>query len=289
MNPFILISSVALVLQSIMLVLFYSLPDPLGLSLTEMFSGKTIWQISMAFGAILVLSSIFAFLKKPRLLAIFLAFYFLIAVVDYEVFRFSHQRLSYSFLRTYFHITNITDSTTISTLGGDLKGTILWLMIMLITVVSAITFVVYYTKKKTKLAQTLKKSSLKLPIVLGSVGLILSVIPLVLFLTGTRGIKTIPIINVPVDMRFTLGKHTLTSPVLHIAAVETFEFIRDNHKITDELVDDLDAFLPSHFGSSRVDAKRYPLYRNAPTHEYKAKQPYNIIFVFGESYKGFDF
>jgi hypothetical protein len=286
MNPFILISSVALVLQSIMLVLFYSLPDPLGLSLTEMFSGKTIWQISMAFGAILVLSSIFAFLKKPRLLAIFLAFYFLIAVVDYEVFRFSHQRLSYSFLRTYFHITNITDSTTISTLGGDLKGTILWLMIMLITVVSAITFVVYYTKKKTKLAQTLKKSSLKLPIVLGSVGLILSVIPLVLFLTGTRGIKTIPIINVPVDMRFTLGKHTLTSPVLHIAAVETFEFIRDNHKITDELVDDLDAFLPSHFGSSRVDAKRYPLYRNAPTHEYKAKQPYNIIFVFGESYKG---
>jgi hypothetical protein len=234
----------------------------------------------------LVLSSIFAFLKKPRLLAIFLAFYFLIAVVDYEVFRFSHQRLSYSFLRTYFHITNITDSTTISTLGGDLKGTILWLMIMLITVVSAITFVVYYTKKKTKLAQTLKKSSLKLPIVLGSVGLILSVIPLVLFLTGTRGIKTIPIINVPVDMRFTLGKHTLTSPVLHIAAVETFEFIRDNHKITDELVDDLDAFLPSHFGSSRVDAKRYPLYRNAPTHEYKAKQPYNIIFVFGESYKG---
>lgn len=286
MNPFILISSVALVLQSIMLVLFYSLPDPLGLSLTEMFSGKTIWQISMAFGAILVLSSIFAFLKKPRLLAIFLAFYFLVAVVDYEVFRFSHQRLSYSFLRTYFHISNITDSTTISTLGGDLKGTILWLMIMLITVVSAITFVVYYTKKKTKLAQTLKKSSLKLPIVLGSVGLILSVIPLVLFLTGTRGIKTIPIINVPVDMRFTLGKHTLTSPVLHIAAVETFEFIRDNHKITDELVDDLDAFLPSHFGSSRVDAKRYPLYRNAPTHEYKAKQPYNIIFVFGESYKG---
>lgn len=286
MNPFILISSVALVLQSIMLVLFYSLPDPLGLSLTEMFSGKTIWQISMAFGAILVLSSIFAFLKKPRLLAIFLAFYFLIAVVDYEVFRFSHQRLSYSFLRTYFHITNITDSTTISTLGGDLKGTLLWLFLMLLSVGGAITFVVYYTKKKTKLVQTLEKSSLKIPIVLGSVGLILSVIPLVLFLTGTRGIKTIPIINVPVDMRFTLGKHTLTSPILHIAAVETFEFIRDNHKITDELVDDLDAFLPSHFGSSRVDAKRYPLYRNAPTHEYKAKQPYNIIFVFGESYKG---
>ena len=134
MNPFLLIPSVALVLQSIMLVLFYSLPDPLGLSLTEMFSGKTIWQISMAFGAILVISSIFAFLKKPRLLAIFLAFYFLVAVVDYEVFRFSHQRLSYSFLRTYFHISNITDSTTISTLGGDLKGTLLWLFLMLLSV-----------------------------------------------------------------------------------------------------------------------------------------------------------
>ena len=47
-------------------------------------------------------------------------------------------------------------------------------------------------------------------------------------------------------MRFTLDKHT-HFPVLHIAAVETFEFIRDNHKITDELVDDLD-LLPSHFG-----------------------------------------
>jgi len=53
--------------------------------------------------------------------------------------------LSYSFLRTYFHFSNITDSTTISTLGGDLKGTLFWLMIMLITVVSAIAFVVYYT------------------------------------------------------------------------------------------------------------------------------------------------
>lgn len=286
MNPFLLIPSVALVLQSIMLVLFYSLPDPLGLSLTEMFSGKTIWQISMAFGAILVLSSIFAFLKKPRLLAIFLAFYFLVAVVDYEVFRFSHQRLSYSFLRTYFHISNITDSTTISTLGGDLKGTLLWLFLMLLSVGGAIAFVVYYTKQKKKLVQTLEKSSLKIPIVLASVGLILSVIPLVLFLTGTRGIKTIPIINVHVDMRFTLGKHTLTSPILHIAAVETFEFIRDNHKITDELVEDLDAFLPSHFGPSRENTIEYPLFRGAPTHEYKAKQPYNIVFVFFESYKG---
>ena len=177
MNPFILISSVALVLQSIMLVLFYSLPDPLGLSLTEMFSGKTIWQISMLLALFLVLSSIFAFLKTSFARYLF-SFYFLIAVVDYEVFDSTSDYLTLYALISY---TNITDSTTISTLGGDLKGTILWLMIMLITVVSAITFVVYYTKKKTKLAQTLKKSSLKLPIVLGSVGLILSVIPLVLF------------------------------------------------------------------------------------------------------------
>ena len=147
MNPFILISSVALVLQSIMLVLFYSLPDPLGLSLTEMFSGKTIWQISMAFGAILVLSSIFAFLKKPRLLAIFLAFIFSSPLSIMKFFDFS-PAIILLFLRTYFHISNITDSTTISTLGGDLKGTILWLMIVLITVVG-IAFVVYYTKKKS--------------------------------------------------------------------------------------------------------------------------------------------
>ncbi len=286
MNPFILISSVALVLQSIMLVLFYSLPDPLGLSLTEMFSGKTIWQISMAYGAILVMASIFAFLKKPRLLVAFLAFYFLIAVVDYEVFRFSHQRLSYSFLRTYFHFSNITDSTTISTLGGDFKGTILWLMIMLVSVGGAIAFILYYSRQKKRIKNTIQKMTVKVPVFLGLAGIILSIIPLVLFLTGTRGVKTIPIINVPVDMRFTLGKHTLTSPVLHIAAVETFEFIRDNYKITDKLIEDVDAFLPDHFDSNRIDAKQYPLYRNAHTHEYKAKQPYNIIFVFGESYKG---
>lgn len=175
----------------------------------------------------MVISSIFAFLKKPRLLAIFLAFYFLVAVVDYEVFRFSHQRLSYSFLRTYFHISNITDSTTISTLGGDLKGTLLWLFLMLLSVGGAIAFVVYYTKQKKKLVQTLEKSSLKIPIVLGSVGLILSVIPLVLFLTGTRGIKTIPIINVHVDMRFTLGKHTLTSPILHMNLFQGLEIRED--------------------------------------------------------------
>ena len=66
---------------------------------------------------------------------------------------------------------------------------------MLLSVGGAIAFVLYYTKQKKKLVQTLEKSSLKIPIVLGSVGLILSVIPLVLFLTGTRGIKTIPIIK----------------------------------------------------------------------------------------------
>lgn len=286
MNPFILITSAALVLQSIMLVLFYSLPDSLGFSLTEMFSGKTIWQISMAFGAVLLLSSIFAFLKKPRLLALFLGFYFVLAIADYEVFRFSHQRLSYSFLRTYFHFSNITDSTTISTLGGDLKGTLLWLFLLVLSVVGAIAFVIIYSWRQKKKAKNNKKNNIKIPVAFALAGLILSIIPLILFLTGTRGIKTIPLINVPVDMRFTLGKHTLTAPILHIAAVETFEFVRDNHKITEELVEDLDAFLPAHFGQNRLNAKEYPTFRSAPTREYKAKIPYNIILVMGESYKG---
>lgn len=286
MNPFILITSVALALQTIMLVLFYSLPDSLGFSLTEMFSGKTIWQVSMAYGAILVISSIFAFLKKPRLLTLLLGFYFILAIADYEVFRFSHQRLSYSFLRTYFHFSNITDSTTISTLGGDLKGTLLWLFLLVLSLVGAIGFVAIYSWRQKKNGQNNKKSNIKVPVSFGVAGLILSVIPLVLFLTGTRGIKTIPVINVPVDMRFTLGKHTLTAPILHIAAVETFEFIRDNHKITEELIEDLDAFLPSSFTQNRPNVKEYPGYRAAPSHEYKAKIPYNIILVMGESYKG---
>lgn len=282
MNPFILITSFAIILQSLMLVLFYALPDSLGLSLTEMFSGKTVWQVSMAFGAILVISSIFAFLKKPRLLALFFIFYFFIAIVDYELFRFSHQRLSYSFLRTYFHFSNITDSTTISILGGDLKGTILWLILLFVSIAGCITFVVFYSLHKKNNVKT----NIKVPVIFGIFGLIFSVIPLILFLSGTRGIKTIPVINAPVDMRFTLGKHTLTAPILHIAAEETFEFVLDDYEITDDLIDDLDAFLPSNFAQNRPNAKEYPAFRNAPSHEYKAKKPYNIVFVFGESYKG---
>jgi len=282
MNPFILITSFALMLQSLMLVLFYALPDSLGLSLTEMFSGKIIWQISMAFGAILVISSIFAFLKKPRLLAIFFIFYFFIAIVDYELFRFSHQRLSYSFLRTYFHFSNITDSTTISTLGGDLKGTILWLILLFVSIAGCVTFVIIYSLRKRNKV----KNNIKVPVIFGIFGLIFSIIPLILFLGGTRGIKTIPVINAPVDMRFTLGKHTLTAPILHIAAEETFEFVLDNYEITENLISDLDTFLPSGFAKNRRNAKEYPAFRNAPSHEYKAKKTYNIVFVFGESYKG---
>ena len=40
---------IALVVQTLMLVLFYRLPDPLGLSMVEMFEGKTIWQVFMAY------------------------------------------------------------------------------------------------------------------------------------------------------------------------------------------------------------------------------------------------
>lgn len=282
MNPFVLIASFALLLQSLMLVVFYALPDPLGLSLTDMFSGKILWQISMAMGAILVISSIFAFLKKPRLLALFLGLYFLVAIADYELFRFSHQRLSYSFLRTYFHLSNITDSTSLMILAGDLKGTIAWLGLILTTIIGSIALFVRYSRRKNQVAIATRR----VPATLAITGLILSIIPLMLFLTGTRGIKTIPVIQMPVDMRFTLGKHTLTAPILHIAAVETFEYIRDNHAITEELVHDLDAFLPASVAHNRPNVLEYPAYRAAPTHEYKAKQPYNIVLVFGESYKG---
>ncbi len=284
MNPFVLITALALALQSAMLVLFYALPDPLGLSLTEMFSGKIVWQISMAFGGILVLSSIFAFLKKPRALIVFLMLYFLLAIADYEVFRFSHQRLSYSFLRTYFHISNIADETTISTLGGDLKGTVSWFVLILVDIIGGASLFVYYTLRKKDLSH-LKR---RVPVTMLTLGLVLSVIPLVLFLAGTRGVKTIPVLNAKVDMRFTLGKHTLTAPVLHIAAEETFEFIRDNHKITDELIQDLDAFLPAHFAASRISGseKDFPAFRSGIPHEYKAQKKYNIVFIFGESFKG---
>ena len=175
-NPYVMMTMIALLVQSVMLVLFYTLPDPLGLSLTEMFDGKTIWQVFMAFGAIMTMGALFAFARAPRGLAIFFAFYFSIAAVDYDVFRFSHQRLSYSFLRTYFHLSNITDATTISTLGGDLAGTISWISLILLCFVSAIAFVVVYTVRLRKNRANLPTSK-KIPTILLTVGLALSVTP----------------------------------------------------------------------------------------------------------------
>lgn len=280
MNPFIPITLFAILLQSAMLVLFYALPDPLGLSLSEMFAGKTVWQISMAYGAILAITGLFAFIKKPRALSLFLLLYFILAAVDYEVFRFSHQRLSYSFLRTYFHISNITDSTTVSTLGGDIKGTIGWLFLLFADVAGFSAIIFRLSRKKGKANG---KPSAKLSLAFFVSGMTLSLIPLALFLAGTRGVKTIPVIGTQVDLRFTLGKHTLTAPILHIAAEETFEFMRDNYKITDALLSDLDAFLPKNF--DRAD-KDFPAYRKAPSAEYRAKRPYNVVFIFGESFKG---
>lgn len=284
----------AILVQSFMLVLFYSLPDPLGLSLTEMFEGKTIWQIFMAFGAILVMAALFEFARAPRALAVFYALYFFVAAVDYDVFRFSHQRLSYSFLRTYFHVSNITDSTTISTLGGDFVGTILFLAIVFACFALAIAYVIWYTLRLQKNRKTLvlnnktlpKKASKKVPAILFTCGMALSLVPLVLFLAGTRGEIELPVTHTKIDMRFTLGKHTLTAPILHIAAVETFEFFHDNTKITDELVKDLDAFLPSDFINKRKNAKEFPLYRNAPSYKYIAQKKYNILLIMGESFKG---
>ncbi|MCF0223789.1 MAG: sulfatase-like hydrolase/transferase [Fibrobacter sp.] len=272
-----------------MLVFFFSLPDPLGLSLLEMFSGKILWQVFMAFGGILVLSSLFTFAKKPRAFVLFFIFYFFLAIADYEVFRFSHQRLSYSFIRTYFHISNAFDSTTISTLGGDFLGTILWVGLLLAIIAAGTAVVIVFTLLKRRNPQkfsTLISTDKKIPISALILGTLLSITPLILFLTGTRGVIHIPVINASVDMRFTLGKHTLTSPILHIAAVETFEFIRDNEKITEELVNDLNAFLPQDKINLRDDAIEYPTYFGAPKHEYRAEQPYNIVFIFGESFKG---
>lgn len=288
-NPIVGITAAAFFVQAIMLVLFYSLPDPLGLSLMEMYSGKAIWQVFMAFGAILVVSSLFAFARAPRACAIFYVVYFFMAVADYEVVRFNHQRLSYSFIRTYFHPANITDATTISTLGGDMVGTVLWLSLLILIAVAGVAFVVLYiVRKKSKQWRSSSpigcvKPSKKLPVTMLASGLALSVVPLVLFLAGVRGTTEFPF---KIDWRFTLGKYTLTAPVLHIAALETFEFVRDDYTITEELVRDLDAFLPSDFAAARVNAEEYPAYRSAPTHEYRAKKPYNIVFIFGESYKG---
>ena len=287
-NPFIQITLFAFVLQTFLFAVFYALPDPLGLSMTEMFSGRMLWQFTMTYGAILALSALFAFAKAPRALSIFYVFYFFFAIVDYEVFRFTHQRLSYSYLRTYFHWSNVSDTTTTSTLGGE-PGTILFLGALFTTVAAAIFFCVYWTIRKSILKKAGKPTKLvfskKIPVTMLVSGLVLSVIPLILFLAGTRGTVTIPLIHSPVDMRFTLGKHTVTAPILHIAAEESFEFVRDNYKITDKLVKDMDAFLPADFAKNRVSLE-YPGYRKASAVEFKAKHPYNIVFIFGESFKG---
>ena len=287
-NPFVQITLFAFVLQTFLFAVFYALPDPLGLSMTEMFSGRMLWQFTMTYGAILALSALFAFAKAPRALSIFYVFYFFFAIVDYEVFRFTHQRLSYSYLRTYFHWSNVSDTTTTLTLGGE-PGTILFLGALFTTVAAAIFFCVYWTIRKSILKKAGKPTKLvfskKIPVTMLVSGLVLSVIPLILFLAGTRGTVTIPLIHFPVDMRFTLGKHTVTAPILHIAAEESFEFVRDNYKITDKLVKDMDAFLPADFAKNRVSLE-YPGYRKASAVEFKAKHPYNIVFIFGESFKG---
>jgi len=296
MNPIIFITITAMLLQTAMLALFWALPDALGLPMRELFQGKELWQLCMAFGAILFMSSLFALWQRrwsrvllpTRLLALFLGFYLAVAVVDYEVLRFSHQRLSYSFLRTYFHISNIFDSTAVSMLSGDGKGTALWLTLLLLSLVGGIATAIFLPfRKKTPFEFfAAKPFSIKFPLFLGVFGLVLSAIPLILFLSGTRGTKTIPIINAPVDMRFTLGKHTLTSPILHIGVLEIFERFRDRYKITEESIKDLDAFLPSEFSRHRPDAAEFPAFRSMPAHEYRAKIPYSIILVFSESYKG---
>ena len=289
MNPIIFIVIAAIFLQTVMLALFWALPNALGLSMQDSFKGKELWQLCMAFGAILFMSSFFAlwqckwqkFFLPARLLAVFLALYFAVAVVDYEVLRFNNQRLSYSFLRTYFHISNIFDSTTIAMLGGDAKGTALWLTMLFSGLAGGALLAIFLPFKKNA-----KPITFKTPLVLGASGLILSVIPLILFLSGTRETKIIPIINYPVDMRFGLGKHTLTSPVLHIGVLEVFERFRDNYKITEKIIVSLDAFLPSEFSEHRPNTMEFPAFRTAPTHEYRAKIPYSIVLVFAESYKG---
>jgi len=289
MKPLIFITIAAMILQTVMLMLFWALPDALGLSMRQLFQGKELWQFCMAYGAILFMSSFFALwqwkwrstLVPTRLLAVFLGFYFAIAVVDYEVLRFSHQRLSYSFLRTYFHVSNIYDSTATTMLEGDSSGTMLWLALLFLGLAGGIATAIFLPKLRR-----IKPFSIRTPLILGISGIVLSAIPLILFLSGTRGTKIIPIINVPVDMRFTLGRHTLTSPILHIGALEIFERFRDNYKITEENIKDLYVFLPPEFSEFRPNLVEFPAFRNVPTHEYKAKIPYNIILVFGESYKG---
>ncbi len=283
-NPIIAISVAALFVQCLMLVLFYSRPDPLGLSLSEMFSGRTIWQVVMAVGTVSVISSIFALLKAPRGLALFYVIYFFFAVADYEVYRFNHQRLSLSFIRTYFHPSNIFDATTISTLGGDGIGTVFWLGLLFLIILAGIVFCIVYTVRKWK--RNLVESAFVIPrkasVIALVLGIFLSAFPWILFLAGVRGSTSFPF---KIDWRFTLGKYTLTAPVLHIAGLEMVEFVKDSYSITDELVGDLDAFLPADFREARVN-RDYPGYRNASTVPFKAERPYNILFIFGESFKG---
>ena len=64
-NPYLAMALVALVVQSLLLMFFYSLPDPVGLSMSEMFEGKTLWQIFMAFGAVLAMAGLFGFARWP--------------------------------------------------------------------------------------------------------------------------------------------------------------------------------------------------------------------------------
>jgi len=287
-NPFVQITVFAFILQTFLFICFYALPDPLGLSMTEMFSGKMLWQFTMTYGAILALSALFAFAKAPRALSIFYTFYFFFAIVDYEVFRFTHQRLSYSYIRTYFHWSNVSDSTTSATLGGE-PGTVLYLSALFATIAATFFFCVYWTLRKRHLKKTGTWNKLvfsqKIPVTMLVTGLVLSIIPLILFLAGTRGTVKVPWVDFPIDMRFTLGKHTITAPILHIAAQESFEFVRDNYKITDDVVQNLDSFLPEDFPKNRIDVK-YPGYRKASTEDFLATHPYNIVFIFGESFKG---
>lgn len=293
-NPFAWIAGIALLVQIAMLLLFFNLPDPLGLSLAELFEGKIFWQVIMAVGTIFVVTGIFGFLKAPRALSIFFTFYFIVAAADYEVFRFTHQRLSYSFLRTYFHISNITDGTTVGTLGGDLKGTVLWLSLLFLCIAGCIAFNIVYTLRRRAQKKALfvsaynvpRKPSKKVPAWFLSIGAFLSVLPLIFFACGIRGVVTVPVIHAVINWRVTLGRYTLTAPALHIAVQEAFEFFHDDAEITDELRDDLDAFLPKDFVEGRVNKNEFPAYRSAPQHEYLAKRPYNIVLVMCESFKG---
>lgn len=250
-NPYLCMALLAIVMQTAMLVLFYGLPDPLGLSMAEMFEGKTLWQIFMAYGAILVMAALFGFARAPRGLAVFYALYFFVAAADYDVFRFSHQRLSYSFLRTYFHISNITDATTISTLGGDLLGTILWVSTVLLCFAGAIAFIVAYSLRLRNQRRSLvlnnqggawKNASKKVPVAMFAIGMALSLTPLVLFLTGTRGWIEIPVTHTKVDCAL----HWANTPLPHLSCILRRSKLLNSFTTTQRLPRNLSAiWMPS--------------------------------------------